>query len=185
VRLGRRIGLLDRILEERRLETAPRRSREEDRRTAVHEAGHAVARFELGGDAIGPISIVPDGFSQGRVHVRGRERGLRRPPIARELAFLLAGSVAEALEWPDLFGGEALISPTDHAQAMKLLEGLKGFEKRLWKHEGYSLAKRTLSRPEVWAQVQALAARLLKDRKLTALQATRFCKRVRREFLAR
>jgi hypothetical protein len=184
-RLESRIRRLGRILEEKTLETAPRRTREDDRRVAVHEAGHAVVRFELGGAAVGPISIVDDGFSPGRVMQKARPPGLRRPPLARELAAIFAGGVAEALEWPDRFGGKELISPGDHALAMKLVAGLGPERREMRAGEGLDMAKATLGRPEVWAQVQALAARLVKDRELSPLQAKRLCRKARREFLAR
>jgi hypothetical protein len=97
--------------------------------------------------------------------------------------FTLAGSLAEALDRGDRRSG--LIDAGDHADAMKLLEGLGPRERRLWMHLALFEAEATLKRPEVWAQVQALAARLLMDRTLTGIQAKRTCRKAQREFLAR
>jgi hypothetical protein len=185
-RLERRIRVLSRILEEGSLEVTRGRSRARDRQAAIHEAGHAVLRFEEGGDAVGTVSIVPHAFSVGRVTVKARPPFSRRPPIDRELRFIVAGRLAEAIDRGETFEpDEWPISAGDMDYAEWFVADLGGWEKDERFCRAFRDADKTLRRPEVWVQVEALAARLVKDRTLTGREAKRLCRQARREFLAR
>ena len=116
-------------------------------RIAYHEAGHAVAAFELGGAVSGPVSIVPAKRWNGVAHVRGRyaRRSDRYDPAAptivlqpastrraleTEAIISLAGQEAEKFRPPETLTG---YFPTedDEARAVRAVAPLAGRDAKL------------------------------------------------------
>ena len=155
-----------------------------ERATAYHEAGHAVARFVLG-RRIDRVSIVPDDESLG--HVRGyvlRKIGedwnytLRDVQLLEdEIVSILAGAVAETR----LTGRENPVGAQhdrDNAAMLAVhLEGPEVAEPYL----NYLEARARALIGARWSIVEALAAELLERKVLSGVAARRTMRRASRK----
>jgi hypothetical protein len=189
-RLEGRIGTLSLIVEKDiELGAGRVRSSRRERQSAYHEAGHAMMCLLLG-RPIRCIHIVPDGFAEGSVMtwpraVRRHRTWSRR--LENDLAVACAGDAAESLEYgtPRVLSGDDDFG--DRRAARRHLEGLRlgeaGLEAAF--RRGIDIAASRLERPEVWVQVQALAARLMAERILAHGDAKRVCRQARRDYLRR
>lgn len=87
-------------------EKNPTENREELRKIAVHEAGHALAATLLAPDCIYGASILPQGNSCGHIQFIKPEDGVGSvKEIENEVAVLLAGHVAERVIYGETFCG--------------------------------------------------------------------------------
>jgi hypothetical protein len=155
-------------------------------RAVHHEAGHAVMMIESG-IAFNSIEITEEGLEVGGTVQKTEpfklvQRGVPPSPdeekeILRDLDCLAAGSAAEALAFPSPDPDQFTISISDVNLMIEILEGLCLSSEilQLFQIKAYARARARLSRPEIWAQVEALAARLASDKKVSSLEATEIC----------
>jgi hypothetical protein len=183
-----RIRDLSHIVKHKLLESAPRRCTVSVKRRAYHEAGHAVARF-LAGLSIEHVTIDAGDTSSGHVAFRkplktGKERSRRAWPdfkkrFHQDLEFLCAGSAAERIACGDhqiVISGPGPASDWDKIKG--LMAGLDLTEDEVWVHalERFHGITDSLGRPEVWAQVEALAKALMTERWIAGARAKAICK---------
>jgi hypothetical protein len=199
------------ILTRKLIGSPPRRCTWSVRARAIHEAGHAVARF-LARCEIEYVTIDanPDDKSGGHVLLKRRLNGVKRPErfrecsrtrrrLLRDLEFLCAGSAAEALDDPKRrdeslynFDRECRVHISgmgapeeehhDWGQAKRLIEGTDLDEQDIL--VACLEVKEKLRRPEVWAQIEALAEQLLEHRTLSGEQARSVCRMARDQYRA-
>ena len=83
-------------------------SADEKRKTAYHEAGHAIARRMIGGlDPVHQISIIPSGRALGyTLHLPNKDKvSVYKQELLDEICVLLAGRAAEKIMCNDISGG--------------------------------------------------------------------------------
>lgn len=203
-RLETKIRDLSHIMEHKLLGAPPRRCTWSVHGRAVHEAGHAVARF-LARCKIEYVTIDanPADRSGGHVLLKQGLKHIKRPEqlqgcsrtrrrLLRDLEFLCAGSAAEALndpkrrdedhEWPLRISGSE--ESGDWHDAKRLLDGagLDKDETYLQIFCAYDRVKAKLKKPEVWTQVEALAEQLIEHRRLGGDYARYICGMARRKY---
>ena len=146
-------------------------NRTEQRRTAYHEAGHAVINAVLG-SRFRYVTIVPSGKYLGRVVVRDRHWRYRRLPraqIERAILIRLAGGIAEQLVRCD---GQASGVSEDVDVVRRLIRHLPGcrtISGRVRRHiEMYRRADALVRRH--WRIIDDVAEMLLRDKTLTESQ---------------
>lgn len=158
-----------------------KRSKAELRRTAVHEAGHAVAAFKVG-MRTKALSIVADGESLGHHRPHPYFAGVNpeldgSPRVQRRLEnaalVYLAGAAAERRFSPKGFRHAG--SSGDRHQAIELLSYLTGSNEEL---EAYLRlvdvrARQLVADPLNWFLINGLAARLLERQELTGDEVLR------------
>lgn len=104
------------------------RSRDDIRRAAIHESGHAVAQLELGG-TVDAVTIVASGVSGGRTRLGRKSTGF---PTARdldaEIVMMLSGRAAEEafFEAPSAGAESDLARATEAACAQHASNGVLG-----------------------------------------------------------
>ena len=203
--LSDRIKKLEAVLDGNLIES-PQGARWSARRTAVHEAGHAVFAFanrlsvrrvvlrrglviDCDGNVVDSRGYVESdlSFIQPRSASDTEEGCLRLWEMLQcPLGFLCAGHAAEGIDAHK--SPEAIeISGADHDSIIDWLEplGLNEAGTNYWIRQAVNHAVAILEFPVFWCQVVALAQRLLKDRTLTGRQAKMVCTRARREYLER
>jgi len=148
------------------------------RSAAYHEAGHAVAAFQMGLKTKAILLIAKDG-SPGRHSLRsyigGMSRNLGRGPRAQRraenLAFVcLAGPAAQRRFSPKSI--RRYTSETDRRQAIDLLSRFTNSDEELRAYCRLLEARtrRTIARPEAWRLVEGLADRLLEKGSMTGAE---------------
>jgi hypothetical protein len=144
-------------------------------RTAYHEAGHAVASF-LTGAAIQAVSIVPEGDDLGSVthrpfpkwfqpDVEGDAR--HRHLIERRIVVLFAGKEAERRYSGRVSPG---VAASDYRTAVNLATYVADGEQTGPFCEWLRVRAKCLVTMHYWPLVEAVAAELLKRRRLTGKQ---------------
>jgi hypothetical protein len=205
--LRARIDTLSAIVERKLIGAPPRRCIKRIRTRAIHEAGHAVARF-LARCQIEYVTVDAGDESSGHVLLKKRLRRVRRlekfrecgrtrDRIRRDLEFLCAGTAAEDLDDPER-RDESLFDPVcpsvyisgmgapgekhDWAQAKRLIKGTDLDEDDIL--IACLEVKEKLRRPEAWAQVEAPAEQLVEHRTLSGEKARSICKMARAQYRA-
>lgn len=151
------------------------------RRTAIHEAGHAVAAFALGGPRVVKVSILNEGTSLGRVSLAipaARWEELRsqadgsatREQVECLVTVLLAGIAAERNA---RLRGSWRYAEDDLLRAYRHLSRLAGSEEEASAYLGW-LLERARNVVALHARaVRALAHALLRDGELSGAEAKR------------
>jgi hypothetical protein len=153
--------------------------------TAYHEAGHAVMAFRTGRSVL-RISIMPEEGRCGHVAFRPRAGWDRVSPgqfgafrgrerwIEREILILLCGFAAESR-----FTGRNnyVGAGEDYEEAFALAEVLhpRGLVRDHYLVSMLARARAAVQEPEVWVQIEALAAALLARPVLSPRAARRAC----------
>ncbi|HBL35375.1 MAG TPA: ATPase [Firmicutes bacterium] len=107
---------IDKVILGEKLERKP--CREELRRVAVHETGHALISETVRPDSVGTITVAPRGKALGFMRPNGKdERFLyTKENLEDQIAVFLGGAVAEEL----VYGGRSTGASNDLEQAVKL-----------------------------------------------------------------
>jgi hypothetical protein len=152
------------------------------KRTAYHEAGHAVAAV-LMDVPFRRVTILPDAQCAGRVDLANVE-----PPIhvkaardhwARRICVFLAGPLAETL-YSRCWQQQPISN--EHTDEFKVWEIIACFDLRAKADRVNRLRFQTLERlraPDVWAVVEVVALELLKRKTLNSAQVHSLVQRVR------